>query len=105
MGLLDNLLGRRGIKHDQFRFGQKARGIIAKIECLECHERKTVMSVVSETEWETFLDYSRKIFGMRLGACKTKDGQHDWKTDVLHTRNLAGLCMCEQCWPGSGKDS
>lgn len=102
MGLLDNLLGKRGIEHGLYRFGPKAQGIVAKIECLECHERKTVMSVISEAELETFLDYCRKVFGLRLGPCKTKDGQHDWKTDVLHTRNLAGHCMCEQCWPGMG---
>ena len=99
MGLLDNILGSREIKHDQYRYGPKATGIVAKIECLECHERKTVMSVVSELEIETFLDYSRKVYGVRLGECKTKDGKHDWKTDILQTRNLAGQCMCEQCWP------
>ena len=97
--MLDSLLGKREIRHDQYRFGPKALGLVAKVECLECHERKTVMSAVSEPELEAFLDYSRKVFGIRLGACKTKDGKHDWKTDVLQTRSLAGQCMCEQCWP------
>lgn len=87
------------MEHGQFRFGSKARGIVAKIECLECHQRKTVMTVVSEAELEAFLDYSRKVFALRLGRCKTADGKHDWKTNVLHSRNLAGHCLCEQCWP------
>ena len=99
MALLDNLLGRNRLQHGQYRYGRKAQAIVAKLECLECHERKTLMTTVSEPELEFYLDFSRKQFALRLGPCKTKDGKHDWKTNVLHKRSLAGHCLCEQCWP------
>ena len=87
------------MEHGLHRFGPKMRGVVFKIECVQCREKRAGLATVAETDLEDFLKFSRRQLAKRLGPCKAGDGKHKWKTDILHSRSLAGNCMCEACWP------
>ncbi len=85
--------------HGLERFGPKMLGVTYVIECLNCGAKEATITAVEEDSLDDHLDYSRQSLTERIGACKAEGGQHRWSTNVIQTRRIAGLCMCDACWP------